>query len=33
VYALGGMRPGDLAHAWNCGAHGISMVRGAWREV
>jgi 8-oxo-dGTP diphosphatase len=33
VYALGGMQPGDLAHAWNCGAHGISMMRGAWRDV
>lgn len=33
VYALGGMRPGDLAQAWNCGAHGISMMRGAWWEV
>ena len=33
VYALGGMQPGDLAHAWSCGAHGISMMRGAWWEV
>ncbi len=33
VYALGGMRPGDLAHAWSHGAHGISMMRGAWWEV
>ena len=33
VYALGGMRPGDLAHAWSRGAHGISMMRGAWWEV
>jgi len=24
------MRPGDLAHAWSRGAHGISMMRGAW---
>ena len=30
VYALGGMRPGDLQHAWCRGAHGISMMRGAW---
>jgi len=30
VYALGGMRPGDLAHAWSHGAHGISMMRAAW---
>ena len=33
VYALGGMQPGDLAHAWTRGAHGISMMRGTWREV
>ena len=33
VYALGGMRPGDLQHAWSRGAHGISMMRGAWWEV
>ena len=30
VYALGGMQPGDLAHAWGRGAHGISMMRAAW---
>jgi len=30
VYALGGMRPGDLGHAWSCGAHGISMMRAVW---
>ncbi len=30
VYALGGLQPGDLAHAWSRGAHGISMMRGAW---
>lgn len=33
VYALGGMRPEDLRHAWSRGAHGISMMRAAWREV
>jgi 8-oxo-dGTP diphosphatase len=33
VYALGGMRPEDLQHAWSRGAHGISMMRAAWREV
>ena len=31
VYALGGLRPTDLETAWRCGAHGISMMRGAWR--
>ena len=30
VYALGGMQPGDVARAWSRGAHGISMMRGAW---
>jgi 8-oxo-dGTP diphosphatase len=30
VYALGGMKPADLDAAWRCGAHGISMMRGAW---
>ena len=30
VFALGGMRPRDLPRAWRAGAHGISMLRGAW---
>lgn len=30
VYALGGMRPSDLARACAVGAHGIAMMRGAW---
>jgi 8-oxo-dGTP diphosphatase len=30
VYALGGLRPTDLETAWRHGAHGISMMRGAW---
>jgi len=30
VYALGGVVPGDLEQARSCGAHGLSMVRGAW---
>jgi 8-oxo-dGTP diphosphatase len=30
VYALGGMRHADLAAAWNAGAHGVAMMRGAW---
>lgn len=33
VYALGGLRPTDLETAWRCGAHGISMMRGAWPEL
>lgn len=30
VYALGGMQHGDLATAWQHGAHGIAMQRAAW---
>lgn len=30
VYALGGLRVADLVRAWDCGAHGVAMVRGAW---
>ena len=30
VYALGGLAPADLQAAYRCGAHGISMMRGAW---
>jgi 8-oxo-dGTP diphosphatase len=30
VFALGGMRQRDLPRAWGVGAHGISMLRGAW---
>jgi len=30
VYALGGLTHSDLATAWEAGAHGISMMRGAW---
>jgi 8-oxo-dGTP diphosphatase len=32
VYALGGMRDADAAAAWQAGAHGISMMRGAWED-
>jgi 8-oxo-dGTP diphosphatase len=32
VYALGGMKPTDLETAWRHGAHGISMMRGAWAD-
>jgi 8-oxo-dGTP diphosphatase len=30
VYALGGLTHADLETAWKAGAHGISMMRGAW---
>ncbi|HQR51375.1 MAG TPA: Nudix family hydrolase [Methylophilaceae bacterium] len=30
VYALGGLRPGDLRTAWTYGAHGIAMQRAVW---
>jgi 8-oxo-dGTP diphosphatase len=30
VYALGGLAAADLHEAYRCGAHGISMMRGAW---
>jgi len=30
VYALGGLRHSDLPSAWQHGAHGIAMQRGAW---
>lgn len=32
VYALGGLRGADLAAAWEHGAHGVAMVRGAWMQ-
>jgi 8-oxo-dGTP diphosphatase len=30
VYAIGGLRPGDLAAARRAGAHGLAMIRGSW---
>lgn len=30
VYALGGLQPQDIRMAWQSGAHGIAMQRGAW---
>ncbi len=30
VYAIGGLRRGDMDHAWRAGAHGIAMIRGSW---
>jgi 8-oxo-dGTP diphosphatase len=32
VYALGGMRTGDVERAWQAGAHGIASMRDVWRE-
>lgn len=31
LFALGGLTAADLQQAMRCGAHGIAMVRGAWR--
>jgi 8-oxo-dGTP diphosphatase len=33
VYALGGLRIEDLARARQCGAHGIALMRQAWRSA
>jgi 8-oxo-dGTP diphosphatase len=30
VFAIGGMERGDLERAWEAGAHGVAMIRGAW---
>ncbi|MBT9613373.1 MAG: Nudix family hydrolase [Burkholderiales bacterium] len=30
IYTIGGMRAEDLETAWQHGAHGIAMLRGAW---
>jgi 8-oxo-dGTP diphosphatase len=30
VYAIGGLRRGDLETAWRHGAHGVAMIRGSW---
>ncbi|OGA17596.1 MAG: DNA mismatch repair protein MutT [Betaproteobacteria bacterium RIFCSPLOWO2_12_FULL_63_13] len=32
VFALGGVDRADMRAAWSCGAHGVAMVRGAWRD-
>jgi 8-oxo-dGTP diphosphatase len=32
VYAIGGMQPADLERAWQAGAHGVAMIRGAWES-
>jgi len=31
VYAIGGLARSDLEEAWAAGAHGVAMIRGAWR--
>jgi len=31
VFALGGLDRSDMDAAWACGAHGVAMVRAAWR--
>ena len=30
IYAIGGLRPGDLDQARRAGAHGLAMIRGSW---
>ena len=30
LYVIGGMQVAKLETAWECGAHGITMLRGAW---
>ena len=32
IFALGGLNPGHMESAWSSGAHGIAMLRAAWRE-
>ena len=31
VYAIGGLSAADLPSAWRAGAHGVAMIRAAWR--
>jgi 8-oxo-dGTP diphosphatase len=31
VYGIGGLTRADMQDAWRAGAHGVAMVRGAWR--
>ncbi len=30
VFALGGLKPKDMAQVWHCGAQGIAAIRGVW---
>jgi len=32
VYAIGGMLPEHLEPAWECGAHGVAMMRAVWAQ-
>jgi 8-oxo-dGTP diphosphatase len=32
ILALGGLRHQDLEAAWEAGAHGVAMMRGAWAQ-
>jgi 8-oxo-dGTP diphosphatase len=32
VYAIGGMNPGDLPAAMQCGGHGVALLTAAWRD-
>jgi 8-oxo-dGTP diphosphatase len=32
VFALGGLRSGDLDRAWSSGAHGVALMSAAWRQ-
>ena len=31
IYAIGGLNREDLQDAWRAGAHGVAMIRGAWK--
>ena len=31
VFAIGGLSRADMQRAWRAGAHGVAMIRGAWR--
>jgi 8-oxo-dGTP diphosphatase len=33
IYGIGGLARDDLADAWEAGAHGVAMIRGAWGSV
>ncbi len=33
VYAIGGMRRRHLERAWECGAHGVAMMRAPWQAA
>ena len=31
IYAIGGLTRADMEDAWRAGAHGVAMIRGAWK--